>query len=132
MQTFLPYPDFKRSAESLDRKRLGNQRREALVLLHGGWPNHPASRMWQGYFYQLACYGIVICKEWIRRGYQDSCQPKFAAELLKYQNTGFPPWFGNPDFHRSHQSNLIRKLESHYRPLFPNVPDDLPYIWPVQ
>ena len=29
MQTFLPYPDFKRSAEALDRQRLGKQRSSA-------------------------------------------------------------------------------------------------------
>lgn len=60
MQTFLPYPDFARSAQCLDRQRLGNNA-----------------------------------------------------------------------FHLSHRSNLIRKLPSHYGPLWPNVPDNLPYIWPV-
>ena len=33
-------------------------------------------------------------------------------------------------FHRSHQAALVRKLPEHYRRLFPDVPDDLPYIWP--
>jgi hypothetical protein len=32
MQTFLPYPDFRESLESLDNKRLGKQRVEALQL----------------------------------------------------------------------------------------------------
>lgn len=58
MQTFLPYADFDESARALDPKRLGNQvYRECLTLIRGGWPNHPASRMWRGYECALACYG---------------------------------------------------------------------------
>ena len=34
--------------------------------------------------------------------------------------------------HRSHQSSLVRKDATHYGPLFPEVPDDLPYVWPVR
>jgi hypothetical protein len=32
--------------------------------------------------------------------------------------------------HDSHRSALVRKDPGHYRPLFPDVPDDLPYVWP--
>ena len=52
MQTFLPYPDFRASAQVLDRRRLGKQRVEALQVLRGlivpgyGWRRHPAVRMW--------------------------------------------------------------------------------------
>jgi len=42
-----------------------------------------------------------------------------------------PSWLGDPDVHRSHQSALLRKDPDHYRDLFPGVPDDLPYVWPV-
>ena len=35
------------------------------------------------------------------------------------------------EIHLSHQSNLVRKDREFYAPLFPGVPDDLPYIWPV-
>jgi len=34
MQTFLPYPDFARSAQVLDNKRLGKQRVECLQILN--------------------------------------------------------------------------------------------------
>ena len=34
MQTFLPYPDFERSAKVLDNKRLGKQRVEVLQILN--------------------------------------------------------------------------------------------------
>ena len=41
-----------------------------------------------------------------------------------------PAWLGREDFNRSHQSSLLRKDPEHYRPQFPDVPDDLPYVWP--
>ena len=42
-----------------------------------------------------------------------------------------PAWLGRDDFHRSHQSKLLRKDPAHYGPLFPGVPDDLEDVWPV-
>lgn len=42
----------------------------------------------------------------------------------------YPPWLTD-EFCLSHRSNLIRKDPNHYRPLWPDVPDNLPYIWPV-
>jgi hypothetical protein len=43
-----------------------------------------------------------------------------------------PAFLFNPEFTRSHQSNLVRKDSSYYGRLFPSVPNDLPYLWPVQ
>jgi len=41
------------------------------------------------------------------------------------------PEFITPEFTLSHQSNLLRKDPEFYRPVFgPDVPDDLPYVWP--
>ncbi len=130
MNTFLPYPDFEKSAQALDRKRLGKQRVEVLQLLRGGWPNHPASCMWQGYFFTLAEYGLAICRTWIALSYKDTCFEKIKTIQLGLPVTGMPAWLGNPEFHRAHQSNLIRKYPEHYLPLFPDVPNNLPYIWP--
>jgi len=137
MQTFLPYPDFTASARALDRQRLGKQRVEVLQLMNainglsaGWWRNHPAAKMWRGHLCYLATYGSAVCDEWIRRGYRDSLHPHFLHVMQTH--TGTPPaWLGDPEFHRSHQSNLIRKLPKHYQPLFPGVPADLPYVWPV-
>ena len=39
-----------------------------------------------------------------------------------------PSWLAEPAVHRSHQSALVRKL-AHFRRFFPDVPDDLPYVW---
>ncbi len=41
-----------------------------------------------------------------------------------------PEWLGNTDFHQSHRSNLIRKRPDYYRAIWPDVPDNLPYVWP--
>lgn len=138
MQTFLPYPDFAKSARVLDRQRLGKQRVEAkqiyLALTQPGygWANHPAVKMWRGCELQLARYGYYVCDEWIKRGYKDTLQDWFNERTTSAViDWVFPPWLGNADFHLSHQSNLIRKLPSHYGPLWPDVPNNLPYIWPV-
>jgi hypothetical protein len=42
-----------------------------------------------------------------------------------------PPWLGRDDMHRAYRSALVRKMPQHYRPLFPDVEADLPYVWPV-
>ena len=134
MQTFLPYPDFHESAKVLDVKRLGKQRVETLQILKGSWPNHPASRMWRGHMRALAEYGVAICDVWRSRGYRDTCREKILELAKNYpesENT-LPSWVGDEEFHLSHQSNLLRKSEDHYRKYFPDVPSDLPYIWPTK
>lgn len=135
MQTFLPVPDFINSAYVLDRSRLGKQRVETKQIINAlegnstGWVNHPAVRMWRGYEPALALYGVVMCAMWAERGYVDNLLPFFALRLR--EEAPMPPWFGDPEFHRSHQSNLVRKMPEHYGPIFPGVPDDLPYVWPT-
>jgi len=137
MQTFLPYPDFARRAACLDRQRLGKQRIEAKQILLAltvpgyGWQNHPAVKMWRHWPTSLASYGEIICREWLRRGYRDTLLPWFQERsALRPDLQPCPPKF-DAAFCRSHQSNLIRKLPAHYRPLWPDVPDNLPYIWPT-
>lgn len=140
MQTFLPYPDFKETARSLDYRRLGKQRVETWQLIRAingqtkGWVNHPAAVMWRGRTGLLALYGVSICEEWIERGYKDTMLDRFKQYImntrLSFLDYKEPSWFGNSEFHRSHQSNLIRKDPCFYGPLFPGVPDDLEYVWP--
>lgn len=132
MQTFLPYPDFKESARVLDRQRLGKQRVEcyqiyrALQGLTKGWVNHPATRMWRGYEDALLCYCAHVCQEWESRGYTNN--------MLIYHYEVFradPPWLGDPNFHASHRSNLLRKDPAHYGQFGWTEPPTLPYVWPV-
>ena len=91
--------------------------------------------MWRGYEVALCFYGLAMCHEWKRRGYKDTLTEYFTSkgkELLAEGKKfdGPPDWFTDPEFHQAHQSNLVRKAPEFYRPLFPDVPDDLPYIWP--
>lgn len=131
MQTFLPYPDFRETAKVLDYRRLGKQRVEAWQILRAlrgetkGWTNHPAVLMWAGFEESLNYYGIEMCLEWIARGYHDTMLERFVC-VGEYQS---PTWLGDPRLHLSHQSNLIRKDEIYYKPLFPEVPNDLEYFW---
>lgn len=139
MQTFLPYADFAQSAKCLDMKRLGKQRVEVLQLLNsltgktkGGWVNHPAREMWRGYEQALVEYGLVICNEWTSRGYKDTCYDKIHAFFNESVPLTLPPWVGREDIHLSHKSRLIQKYPEHYRPLWPDIPDNLEYVWPVE
>ncbi len=150
MQTFLPYADFYRSARALDPKRLGKQRVEtiqvvrALTLDGYGWANHPAVLMWKGFEEALGRYGFACCEVWCELGFSDTCAATIRADLraagvadVRTQDElaaagELPPWLGDPELHRSHQSALARKDPVHYRSQFADVPDDLPYVWPVR
>jgi hypothetical protein len=149
MQTFLPHPDFARSAAVLDPLRLGKQRVEALQVLRAltvpgyGWRHHPAVKMWAGYEEALVRYGLEVCRHWCAAGRADTCAATMSAELAEHCGTPvprgqaelaeageLPPWLGDPEFHRSHRSALLRKDPAHYRPIFGDEPDDLEYVWP--
>lgn len=140
IQTFLPYPkDFERTALCLDYRRLGNQRMEALVVLQtclsddpGGWQNHPCVKMWKGHEYTLARYGHTLSQVWASKGYTDNLGTIFAQYLGTLPVTPIPEWLDNPFIRKSHRSNLVRKLPSHYRQYWPRISDDLPYWWPTQ
>lgn len=138
MQTFLPYPDFLRSAMVLDDKRLGKQRVETLQILnalHGlskGWTNHPATKMWRGYENALVEYGTMICHVWADvRGFNDTCTGKIRSFLDRTKTAEMPPWLGDVELHESHRSNLIRKDIWFYAPRFPDTEWFLDYVWPV-
>ncbi len=137
MQTFLPYKSFTESAGCLDYKRLGKQRVETKQLLNvllglstgKGWKNHPAAKMWKGYEVALAEYGFIMSTEWAKRGFVDNLASWFDA--LRHGNVVCPPWLGMEAFHKSHQSNLLRKDYEYYSKFNWEVSDDLEYIWPV-
>ena len=158
MQTFLPYPDFVESAQVLDQARLGKQRVEALQVLRAvtlpgyGWQSHPAVRMWRGHRTALTAYALAITDEWIAQGHADTVRAQvleFAPELgddaggagvagvaggasstAARVAADLPGWLGDPAVHRSHRSKLVQKEPEWYRGRFPDVPDDLDYVWP--
>lgn len=138
MQTFLPYENFDRTAQILDKKRLGKQRVETLTILktlyiNGGWKNHPAVKMWKGYEGALLLYQESICQEWIKRGYKDSCLEKSYEIFYNHFSNDYsmPWWLGDERLHNSHKSKLLSKFPEHYKQYFVDVPDNLSYFWPI-
>ena len=136
MQTFLPYSDFIESAKILDNKRLGKQRVEAFQILKalrgdysktGAWENHPATRMWRGYSPSLTIYMNICIQEWCRRGFNNTMK----KINIKNNRIISPPWLGDPDFHASHRSNLLRKDPEFYGQYDWSESNELPYVWPI-
>lgn len=134
MQTFLTSPLFGITASQLDYRRLGKQRVEAMQIyniLSGNakskaWQNHPAVLMWKGSETALAHYYNCIRYEWIKRGYKNTMpELQFHSSEIKW-----PSWLGDDNFHRAHQSNLMRKAPEYYKQFNWDVPNDLQYIWP--
>jgi hypothetical protein len=150
MQTFLPYPDFEASARVLDLKRLGKQRVEVIQVVRAltrpgyGWAHHPAVLMWKGHEEALGTYGLTCCRVWTELGFADTCAATITADLLTAgvdrlrpqaeleRAHALPSWLGDDAVHLSHRSALVQKDPDHYAPLFPDAPDDLPYVWPVR
>ena len=133
MQTFLPYADFRKSAQCLDRARLGKQRVEALQLIRAlrgetkGWVNHPACKMWREHTNALCVYLYVCIEEWTRRGYANTI-----VVPMTVGPAHLPMWFGDERLHASHRSNLLRKDPVYYGRFGWTEPPDLPYFWPTQ
>jgi hypothetical protein len=99
--------------------------------------------MWSGWLEALGAYGVACARAWVALGFADTCADTMLVDLATAgvarvrsqaelaESGELPDWLGDPDFHRSHQSALLRKDPDHYGPLFPGVPDDLPYVWPA-
>lgn len=156
MQTFLPSADFAYSMHVLDPSRLGNQvYREGMTLLRGGWPNHPASKMWRGCEQALAMYLLHGVKELLLRGYDYRDRP-WCQELLNilplqpdsveealYERRAImrrcilPPWLGDEAVHASHRGVLLYKNYEWYskfgwaeEPRAPLPSGKQDYVWP--
>jgi hypothetical protein len=134
MQTFLPYPNLKKSLKTLDRARLGKQRVEAFQILNillerterRGWRNHPAVKMWRGSENALKLYLNKAIKLWVARGYKNTM--KF--EVIEGKII-LPAWFGDEDFHAAHRSNLLRKDGDFYGKFGWDERSELEYVWPT-
>jgi hypothetical protein len=132
MQTFLPYADLVESAQCLDDKRLGNQRREALGLINTvtgktkGWRNHPAALMWMGYPGALMEYYDAIVREWKRRKMTHN------GVVFGVKGSGRPWWLGDDRFHASHRAALLHKKPEWYRQFGWSEKPVIDYYWPVR
>lgn len=132
MQVFLPYSDFYASVESLDSKRLGNQiHNEAYVLMRGGWPNHPAAKIWAGYHHALSLYALAGLDVLKARGYEYPRWYTYYEEIASLEeNTGLPAVVGYEPFHASHRSQLLKKNPKWYSQFgWKELPGEFSYVW---
>ena len=150
MQTFVPYAGFEASARALDQKRLGKQRVEVIQIVRAltvpgyAWTQHPAVLMWKGYEEALGRYGLTMCEVWLELGFGDTCAATIAADLATFgiphirteaelaEAGALPSWLSDERVQESHRSALVRKDPEFYRKVFPDVPPDIDYVWPVR
>ena len=140
---FLPYPDLKKSAASLDNFRLNHQRRVAKQIIlfltnklgpesdHLG--NHPAVKMWRGHVDVLKNYHDILIDEWVSRGKKNTMDRmlKVTKEIPKSK---LPWWLGKEKFHRAQRSVLYNKWPEYYRSSFKTDDhnyNDGNYWWPI-
>ena len=132
MQVFMPYPDVESSVAVLDSKRLGNQiYREGLILVRGGWPNHPVSKIWTPHRHALAYYCLCGLNELSWRGrWYPRWYAYFGEQFNLYPDTGLPPLTQREDFNASHRSQLLKKDFGWYSQFkWSEKPGELEYVW---
>ena len=153
---FLPYDNFTKSASIIDKKRCWKQVIEAKQILaalenrecgkKGGWVNHPAVIMWEGYTEGLKHYFNIFldyCKRYhnINTVYQyyntiysyPTANGELFVNIIYLQGNDKPWWMGNIQFHRAMRARLIEKDKKYYSTLF--VGDECfnngKYLWPI-
>jgi hypothetical protein len=140
MQTFICDLCVSKSFEYLDSRRLGKQRVEAiqiarcLLIKPNRWSNHPAVKMWRGYESFLVKVYLYHClRAWESRGFNNTKCKEHFKQLISIVGDEIPnrPYWLDNDFVQAHRSNLVRKYPGYYRQFWPDVPNDLPYTWPV-
>ena len=118
MMTFLPFADFRASAEALDTKRLQNQRTEArFVIEHlekrgfDGMGAYGAVRMWTGYRDAVAAYYNACLDAYEGRGFKNGPTMGRAVVPSKVE---MPPWLGDARFHAAQRAQLLLKAPEYY------------------
>jgi len=139
MQTFLPYPDFDKTAQTLDKKRLFKQLVESRQILatigekvtknDGGLYkkthiHHPIHKMWKDHRSCLKLYHNALLRECLNRNIKTPIQP-----LIVTGKITVPDFIGDPEFHAAQRSNLLRKDRKYYSQFGWKEQDNLPYIW---
>lgn len=149
MQTFLPYADFKLSAQCLDKKRCWKQVVECNQILNAlklsregtipigkkkiGWANHSCTRMWRGYESALKVYHNVFF-DWCVEYWKIKPVKTKRIELEKDFSYEMPPWFGFPLLHSTHRGRLLDKkydFFSQYGWAEQPISEAEGYFWPV-
>jgi hypothetical protein len=134
MQTFLPYIDYKQTAEVLDSKRLNKQILECYQILNvlsnpsptAGWRNHPAVKMWREHEFSLYDYVQAMIIEANKRGIKTENNLSNITRLRKTHGLqwglGTPEWMHNKKFLKrittTHKANLFKKAPEMYPQFF--------------
>lgn len=157
MKMYIPVPDFRKSAQILDRELLRQTALECATALRSltgveklrdwSWKSRPGIEMWRTYECALYTYFSILNVEMVTRGMKPLLYP---LPMIQNCKLVLPHWFGEHSFHVAQQSELIRteKLRStvpgtgilvrkqgqkspdYYRSLFPDVPDNIRFYWP--
>lgn len=144
MQTFITDFSFFETARTLDNKRLGKQRVEAMQILrillgeakrnrygNVAWANHPAVKMWRGNECDLALYGCAMCRIWSERGFTDNLYSYFHAHWVQLgERSNRPEWL-DEKFINAHRAALLVKDPKWYAQFNWNIEPKIDYIWPV-
>ena len=152
MITFLPYPDFVKSADCLDwqfrMNRLDNQINEAIIIVQTllgerAKNNHPVFLMWENYELTLVDYAWANLYAWeckkrridTRRIELNRLQ-QLAVEKDTASNKPF--WLGDERLHSSHRAILLSKNYEWYKqfgwneePAIRGSDSRWPYFWPI-
>lgn len=136
MRTWLPVANVTESAKALHDEDLRTQIVDAGLALRALAEHQDGlvCRMWTGYEGGLLAYFLRLCHEleyrgvsaehFIRRGWKLFGVAGFDVRPL------MPRWFGYRPIHLSHASTLMRQRPTHYARLWPQVPLDMPLLWP--
>lgn len=155
IQTWLPLPNYEESVRCLRMEELAVQRFHVLELMefihqvpeessqlpsdYSRLEDEPSFdwsvRMWRGFELQLCEYGLTCCDEWsMRRTKKDPMYEKieFHMECATTEDAdgSKPNWFGDVDFHLSHQAALVLRDSGHYGSYF-KVDTSRQLEWPV-
>lgn len=127
MQTFLPFRDFKQSAEALDSRRLNKQILEGYQLLkvlnnpdpRAAWRNHPAALMWKGSEHVLWDYIWEMIAEAEKRGIRtEKNKENLKAIYNPKWNKELPSWYTDEEqlvkVETTHKANLYLKEPESY------------------
>lgn len=98
------------------------------------YENHPMVLFWRGYEMSLCRYGIAICNEWMKRGYQDNTRHFFLKMLNEYRKENDmidPPWINSRELHIAHKASLLRKNHKWYSQFGWKVDISTPSYYPV-
>lgn len=131
MQTYLPYPDFVKSAEALDTQRLGTQIEDCVKILDTlhevsdlSHYRDPIVRMWKFYEYRLSQFGLICCQEWYERHEIDH---DLLGKVNEHSNwsegetTEYPIWWGDVDIHIQWRRLLIGEAPKFYQTMWPRL-----------